>query len=254
MIHYKMLFFKVKLPAKNVGTIRVKTEDESNEIDIVQYNRAITPTNHSTNTNNGNDALILELSDVRKKYSDAIFQLHKSNESVLFLNEEKKSLLQQIDAMEQTVGPLKLENKVLNSRIDAASDEIFVLKRDDNSWKNEKIRMQLSIDSYEQEKLTVLENVKAKDKMIGQLRKELKTLQSRLKQNQAGIAQNLRYFEHEDDEDDENHYEVNKLLSHRNKKSKREFLVQWKESWVAQSNLNCPKILSAYLRQHKIRS
>lgn len=181
--------------------------------------------------------LISELSDVRQKYSEAIFQLHKSKELVLSLN--------------QTVDSLKTQNEALKLHVDALSQENSTLKCENSSWKNEKTHMQQYIHSTEEEKSTALESIKAKDKEIVQVRKELKTLQARLKQNQAGAAQNLRYFHRVDNQKVVDEYEVKKLLAHRNKKSGREFLVQWKDTWERESSLNCPKIKSAYMQKNK---
>lgn len=50
-------------------------------------------------------------------------------------------------------------------------------------------------------------------------------------------------------------FEVNKLINHRGRKPKREFLVRWKDfdeshdSWEKESNLLCPKILFDYLKK-----
>lgn len=191
----------------------------------------------NANTNNNNDFLISELSDVRQKYSETIFQLHKSNESLSSLN--------------QIVDSLKTQNEAHKLHIDSMTKENATLQHENNSWKNEDTRMKQYIHIIEQEKLTTIESVMAKDREIGKVRKELKTLQARLKQNQAATAQNLRYFHRVDNVKVVDEYEVKNLLAHRDKKSGREFLVQWKETWEQESSLNCPKIKSAYLRKNE---
>lgn len=54
-------------------------------------------------------------------------------------------------------------------------------------------------------------------------------------------------------------YEVKNLLNHRRRKPNREFLVSWKgfndsvdDTWEHESNLNCPAILSEYLKKHRL--
>lgn len=238
---------------KNDSPIRVKVEAESNDIDVLQYDRAIEPNatvNQSQNIKN--DRLISELSDLRRKYSEAIFQLQKSMELTVSLNEEKKELIQKIERANQMVGSLTAQKETLNLRMNMAEENMHALQHEKKEWKEQKIRLELSVRSFEKDKLASLENLNAKDKEIRQLHKELKTLQARMKQNQAAVGQNTRYFKRNlDQSDHNNNYEVKKLLTHRNKKSKCEFLVQWKDTWEPESSLNCPKMLSAYWRQHK---
>lgn len=56
----------------------------------------------------------------------------------------------------------------------------------------------------------------------------------------------------------EKDYEVDALIDHRTTDSEREFLVRWENygdehnTWIAESNLNCPRILKAYLKKHNL--
>lgn len=53
-------------------------------------------------------------------------------------------------------------------------------------------------------------------------------------------------------------FEVDKLIDHRGRKGKREFLVRWKhfdsedDTWEKEENLSCPKILAKYLKKHRL--
>lgn len=54
-------------------------------------------------------------------------------------------------------------------------------------------------------------------------------------------------------------FEVAKLLNHKEENNKRSFLVRWKgydsdnDTWEKESNLNCPRILKAYLKKRNIQ-
>lgn len=41
-------------------------------------------------------------------------------------------------------------------------------------------------------------------------------------------------------------YEVHKLLNHKIVKGQIKYLVKWKDSWVKECNLDCPRLLSTY--------
>lgn len=55
-----------------------------------------------------------------------------------------------------------------------------------------------------------------------------------------------------------NEYEVEKLLNHKGRKPNREFLVRWKnfppenDTWEAEQNLCCPKMLKEYLKKKRL--
>lgn len=53
-------------------------------------------------------------------------------------------------------------------------------------------------------------------------------------------------------------YEVERLMKHRGRKGKREFLVRWKnfdhgdDTWEKEANLSCPEILNKYKTKHNV--
>lgn len=98
-------------------------------------------------------------------------------------------------------------------------------------------------------------------KTISDLKTENKRLQAQLKQFRSGILQrqsndshNKTSNEHSDDQS----YEVDAIIAHKNCKSGRLYLVRWKgyaddeDSWEKESNLDCPKILNKYKRSIKL--
>lgn len=44
--------------------------------------------------------------------------------------------------------------------------------------------------------------------------------------------------------------EVENILSHTSRKGREMFLIQWKNSWIPEENLNCPVKLKKYRRQN----
>lgn len=219
--------------------IFVKVENESNNFEIMQYDGA----SHSA-INNNNDRLMSELSDIRQKYSEIVFQHQKAKESLAVLNAENHRLVEEIEDANRKIDLLTNENDTFGSRICAVDKKMSKLQVKNDALIEGKKIMESSINSLQQ-------GAVKKDNEIGQLRKELKSAQARLKQNQSGTQQNIRYFREQLTQEIENNYEVKQLLSHRNQKSKREFLVQWKETWEPEASLNCPILLSAYLRKHQ---
>lgn len=56
-----------------------------------------------------------------------------------------------------------------------------------------------------------------------------------------------------------NEYEVEKLLKHRKRNKKLQFLVRWKhfsschDSWEKEENLECPEILNEYMKENNVQ-
>lgn len=109
------------------------------------------------------------------------------------------------------------------------------------------------INALKTEKTLLLEKCEAQ-------KKEIIILEARTKQLQFGVQKtpitisNRKKMQAKDEPADECVFEVQKLLTHKIIKRKRQFLVRWKgydsteDSWVPESGLNCPKILNAYLK------
>lgn len=192
-----------------------------------------------------------ELTDIRQKHSNGIYELEKTKESIIKLNNEKKQLLQTIDCNNQMVSSLSTQNKASDLRVARIEREINALHYENNILKDQRKQLESSIEALQKEKLAAIVNTKCKDLENGRLRKELKVSQARLKQNASGTKQNKRYFSQPSSQEVVNSYEVKQLLAHRKKNTQLEFKVQWKDTWVKESDLNCPKIQSAYLRKHK---
>lgn len=244
------MFQKNAEPQKS-NDIFVKMENESNGVKIMKYSCPSSSAASSILPNENNNRLLSELSDIRQKHSNAIYELEKNKEMVVTLNNDKHQLFQTIETSNKAVDSLSTQNAALELSIVTAEEKLNVLQRENVSWKDKKKQFESSIESLRKEKLATIENGKQKEKENERLRKELKVLEARLKQNVSGTDQNKRYFSQTSAQTIENSYEVRELLAHRKKKTQREFLVRWKDTWEKESSLNCPKILKGYLNQNK---
>lgn len=201
--------------------IFVKVENESNNIEIVKYNR---PSVASTSANVSNDTvsrLMSELADIRQKYSDGIYELEKTKEIVVTLNNEKQRLHRTIGSNKKTISSLTNLNKKFESQIAEAEKKMNGWYRENAGWKDQKSQLESSIASLREEKLSVIENTKSKHEENERLRKELKALQARVQQNLSGTLHNKQYFSQTPTKVSQtptiNSYEVKQLLSHRKK-------------------------------------
>lgn len=160
-----------------------------------------------------NERLLAEITSVRLKYSRAIYDLEQLKEKVKTLEEENQDLLQSKINQKKSDGCTMQANKFGD------------------------------------------ENVESFEKQVSELKIQNNSLQARLKQTEAGMNQNKQFNLQQSAEKKEENYEVEKLLDH---KEERLFLVRWKgygpedDTWEAESNLHCPKMLRAYLKKNKI--
>lgn len=128
-------------------------------------------------------------------------------------------------AAESNEKVIALEKQILNSTKDLDSAHGTIEK-----LQTEKLNLSDRADSYKAE--------------LNASRKENQTLLARLAQIEKSGS------------DDTEHYEVEKLLEHKNE---LHFLVRWKgydesnDSWVRRSDLGCTKMLNAYLRRNNIK-
>lgn len=158
---------------------------------------------------------------------------------------EKKALL---DAF----GSLKTENQQLTFDLKKKGDEYSAI----NSEKKNLVR---KISSMTEEINALESNLsQAKDDLlkidakykqqISDLSQENRLLSARLKQCETGMARN---------DDDDEVFEVGKILADKQKRNVRYFLVRWKgysekdDTWEREDNLMCPEVLKEYLDSKK---
>lgn len=235
---YIFRLFQENAEPQKTNAIFVKMENQSNDFDIMKYSCSSSSTAPNTTPNDDTNRLFSELSNLRQKHSDAIYELEKTKEIIVSLNNDKQRFLQTIAKNNATINSLSTQNSAFELRTVAAEKELNVWQNESNIWKDEK-------------KNAALENAKYNGEKIDRLQKELKVLQARLHQNVHATEQNKRYFKQTSAQTIENSYEVKQLMAHRKRNNQREFLVQWTDTWEKESNLNCPKILKEYSKQHK---
>lgn len=200
--------------------ISVKVENDSKEATNIikcQVTARKVATNASPSVVN-NDRLLSELSVLRGKYNGAVFDLQKAKTA--------------INSSETEMKCLKAENKSLMQQIKKSMDELNEIYK--------KNKIDLASFRREKEKLSA---------EIRNLKKENNELRARLKQVQSNIGH--------DKKNENNVYEVETILDHREEKSGRFFLVRWEgfgaeeDSWVFEKDLACPALLKSYLKQKK---
>lgn len=102
------------------------------------------------------------------------------------------------------------------------------------------------------------ELVDAKNKLsviVADYKKEIKTLHGRIKQYQCGLDQRENKMEQSAGAE----YEVEAIIDNRETAIGKQYLIRWKgfdedeDSWESEKNLNCPKILNAYIRSTRMK-
>lgn len=132
-------------------------------------------------------------------------------------------------------------------RIIAVAEEMnFNVKRepidDDQLFYTNSLVCTCCIDKDKQIEMMIAE--------IGQLTNENDTLKTKCKQ--------LEEDKTESESLDENEYEVEEILEHKQLKKTQKFYVRWKNfgndanSWVGRSDMKCPLLLAQYLKQHDL--
>lgn len=127
---------------------------------------------------------------------------------------------------------------------------------------DEKIEMLKWKENYEKEKkekndnLATIAKLHRKNNHLTAQVNQISFSLNHKQQNEEKITKNEELINSsiQGSSNDENVYEVEKLLSDKIMRKKQHFLVRWKgfdethDSWVQKENLNCPKILQKYFK------
>lgn len=210
------------------GLISVKVEDDS-EANIIKYQvSAQNKPENSRTSNTSNDRVLSELSSLREKYNHVVFELQQSKEIIKSFDTERENF------------------KALIAR-----NEELLLKTD-----AEKGTLLQKLQLLQKENAANLINVKAGTTAM---KKEINELRARIKQIQSSVSHDKSSHQQNSPPDNEKDvFEVQELLRHKETKSGRLFLVRWEgfgpddDSWVLESNLQCPTLLKTYMKKNRI--
>lgn len=219
------------------GLITVKVENDATvPTKIVQY-QVTTPNEaeKSNATNTNNDRLLSELSTLREKYNQVVFDLQKSKETVNLFESEKESMKVQAAKNTELLILYDAEKKSLLQQLEKCNKE-----NEDH------------VSNFHRKKQAEATEMK-------KLKKENNELRAQLKQVQASIIHDKSSGQKSLKENKNDVFEVETLLDHKEEKSGRLFLVRWKgfgpsdDLWVPESNLQCPSLLKTYLKHNQIK-
>lgn len=208
------------------GLVSVKIENDS-ALNIIKC-----PVNTTCETDNSttpiatNDRALSELTSLRQKYSQVVFELQKSKETINLLSSERDKLKGKCESIDA-------EKEVLLQTIET------------------------SLKKNESDLVTLKQEKDAEASKMKMLKKENDELRARLKQIQSNMNRNVPARRHEKchEGNEKNVYKVQKLLNHKENKSGRMFFVRWKgfgpeeDSWIAESDLLCPNLLKSYIKK-----
>lgn len=195
------------------------------------------------------ERFISEITLIRKKYSQAIFDLEKCKENVKSLEIKNESLAVDCVKFSTQVAKVQAEKEKIALDLESALEKIEHLSR--KNPVGDEIQRKSSGEAQ-----------------IPLLKKKIAVLEAQLKQTVLGTEQK-RQSSNEDRHDAEEKegkadettgYEVEKILNHRQKGAKLEFRVRWKgfgaegDTWEPESHLQCEscKVFNAYIKKKKI--
>lgn len=163
--------------------------------------------------------------------------------------EEKQTLINKIVSLKTENQQLAFQLRSEQSEKTSLKSEMQKMARQINTQSTEitTLRSKLSDESAKYTEMKSQNEMKISDLM-----RKNDVLDARNKQLQKGVNQQAVAEKQKVDENDDEVYEVDKLLNHTTENGVRFYLVRWKgysmrhDTWEKESNLDCPKILSAY--------
>lgn len=203
---------------------------------------------------------------IRVKTEPGILKQPKANQKMNVIKVELNAQMQKNETIElqkekqpliDKIVSLKSENQQLalqlrNEQLEKASMLSKMQKMskqiDTQSAEMNILRSKLSEESAKYTKMNAENETK-----ISNLIRAKDLLEARNKQLQKGVDQQaVANKQDEDESDEDNVFEVDKLVDHKMKNGIRYYLVRWSgyskrnDTWEKESNLHCPDILNAY--------
>lgn len=211
--------------------------------------------------------LIEELSSIRKQYNTACYDQHKKAKELSAIRYEKQAVEMKIKNL-YSANERKVQN--LNEKLARKEKLIEKLSEEKENFIAALSRTQSELLQCQKKLNGEKGDNTQKAKTITLISGENRRLIARLGQYQTNILQRGSCANKNDISSGQNatahvtsskEYEVERFVAHKVKNRKRHFLVRWKgysskhDSWESEKNImNCPKILSEYLKMNNLRS
>lgn len=216
-----------------------------------------------------------EIRTLRSEQSTFIRQMENNNKLVDVLESDKQALALNLQVALETTTQLQSEKEVLNNEMIELKATHSTAKRDIASLNARIKQLQCGIElnkSEEKDSIAPSRDSKrhkqqdsSEDEVIEEStapsreskRAKRKNV-SECHQNSTVSSRESKRLKRQDSSEHENHYEVAKLLNHKYENKKRYFFVRWKscgssaDSWVVEEDLECPRLLKAYLKKNKM--
>lgn len=190
-----------------------------------------------------------EFQSVQSNDTSACTSVSNSHNGENCWNEEKQTLINKIVSLKAEIRNNTVNLKSSEDQLENLTQELNT-RNENHSKEVRDLQNSLSALNVELAKMK-----SANEKRILELTKENKLLQARFNQLQNSLPQREKAGKSADI--DEAFYDVERLLDHKFIK-KRSFLVRWEgfdsshDSWVEESDLQCPSILAAYKKSKRL--
>lgn len=172
-----------------------------------------------------------EKKDIYKNLTSEILSLKEANNAMYYDLQKTKESTKLLETENQQLKAVNFSLLEKQKKCQTAEDELNRLKSELGDTKNQLV----------------------------ETKKENKILQARCREFQMGIDQSKQAYKHKEKENqDEQHYEVEEILAHKNHRKGRAYLIRWRgytsidDRWVKESDMFCPDILNAYKKSHNL--
>lgn len=170
----------------------------------------------------------------------------ESTANIIKLTTEKTALIQELVSLKRKYQQLYLKYENQSRDVENLMTKIVRLEHQ-NSEMKEKVE---------------LYDVQCPNDL--QVEKENKRLLAQVKQMGRDSNSNFSTSKKNSDyskniEEDSGIFEIEKIMKHRGRKGKREFLIRWKnyspahDDWTKEEDLDCPSLLKKYLVANKLK-
>lgn len=171
----------------------------------------------------------------------------ESNENIIVkLTAERSSLIQQLVSMKRQYQQLFLKYENQCRDVENFTTKIASLEHQNSEMKKK-------YESLETRCANDLQAEKENKRLLAQV-------QQMRRDSNSNILTPKKTSDHSDNTENESReFEIQKILNHRGRKGKREFLIRWKnfspahDEWIKEDKLHCPTLLRKYLVANNLK-